>query len=124
MRENNQTFDVIYTDFSKVFDSVPHERLLRKLEHVGIRGDLLMCTTQCVRVEGKTSTWEKVIGVIPQGSLLGPLLFVIFNDLPDEVKYNICKMFADNCKIYRLVENVNLNKLQLVLCKLEVWSKK
>ena len=63
MRENNQTFDVISTDFSKAFDSVPHARLLRKLEHVEIRGDLLnwirsflMCRTQCVRVEGKTST--------------------------------------------------------------------
>ena len=59
------------------------------------------------------------------GSVLGPLLFVIFiNDLPDEVKYNICKMFADDCKIYGLVENVNLNKLQVDLCTLEVWSKK
>ena len=74
MRENNQTFDVISTDFSKAFDSAPHELLLRKLEHVGIRGDLLnwirsflMCRTQCVRVEGKTSTWEKVITGIPQG---------------------------------------------------------
>ena len=132
MRENNQTFDVIYTDFSKAFNSAPHERLLRKLEHVGIRGDLLnwirsflMRRTQCVRVEGKTSTWKKVISGIPQGSVLGPLLFVIFiNDLPDEVKYNICKMFADDCKIYGLVENVNLNKLQRDLCTLEVWYKK
>ena len=127
----DQTFDVIYTDFSKAFDSVPHERLLRKLEHVGIHRDLLnwirsflMCRTQCVRVEGKTSTWKKVISGIPQGSVLGPLLFVILiNDLPDEVKYNICKMFADDFKIYGLVENVNLNKLQLDLCTLEVWSK-
>ena len=59
MIENNHPFDVIYTDFSKAFDSVPHERLLRKLDHLGIRVNILKWIRsflsdrlQCVRVEG------------------------------------------------------------------------
>ena len=121
----------MYTDFSNAFDSVHHELLLRKLEHLGIRGDLLNWIrsfltdrTQCVKVEGKKYTWKNVLSGILQGSVLGALLFVVFiNDLPDE-RYSICKMFADDCKIYGLAENVNLNKLQLDLCKIEKWSKK
>ena len=48
-------------------------------------------------VEGEISTWSKVTSGIPQGSVIGPLLFVIFiNDMPDEVKHNACKLFADD----------------------------
>ena len=122
---------VIYTDFSKAFDSVAHERLLRKLESIGIRGNLLKWIrsflngrTQCVNVDGVRSNWKKVISGIPQGSVLGPLLFVIFiNDLPDEVKFGICKLFADDCKLYGVV-NDSENKLQTDLSNLEKWSKK
>ena len=121
MLENNKSFDVIYTDFAKAFDSIPHERLLNKLEHLGVRGDILNWIrsfltgrTQCVRVEGFTSKWMEVVSGTPQGSVLGPLLFVVFiNDLPDDMKYSICRMFADDCKLY--VGNENLNKLQIDL---------
>ena len=117
-------------DFSKAFDSVAHGRLLRKLDNVGIRGDLLKWVksflsgrTQCVNVEGVTSEWKDVISGIPQGSVLGPLLFVIFiNDLPYEAKYNVCKLFADDCKIYGGVNTTSQNKLQLDLNNLERWS--
>ena len=85
MLENNKSFDVIYTDFVKAFDSIPHEWLLNKLEHLGVRGDILNWIrsfltgkTQCVRVEGFTSKWMEVVSGIPQGSVLGPLLFVVF----------------------------------------------
>ena len=62
---------------------------------------------------------------IPQGSVLGPLVFVVFiSDLPDEFKYSICKMFADDCKIYRRLNQENVNKLQVDLTNLESWSKK
>ena len=55
----------------------------------------------------------------------GPLLFVIFiNDMPDEVKLDICKLFADDCKLYDIVNTATENKLQMDLCKLEEWSKK
>ena len=130
MIENGDMFDIIYTDFSKAFDSVAHKRLLQKLESIGIRGDLLNWIksflnkrTQCVNVDGKLSKWIKVISGIPQGSVLGPLLFVIFiNDMPDEVKFSICKLFADDCKLYGTVGDAE-NKLQMDLANLEHWSK-
>ena len=128
--ESGEPFDIIYTDFSKAFDSVPHKRLMVKLESYGIRGDILNWIesflsgrTQCVAVEGIHSTWKKVLSGIPQGSVLGPILFVIFiNDLPDEVKFNHCKMFADDCKLYGTVNQTNL--MQSDLNSLANWSEK
>ena len=65
-----------------------------------------------------------MISGIPQGSVLGPLLFVIFiNDLPDEVKFSMCKLFADDCKLYRAV-NIGENILQTDLSNFEKWSKR
>ena len=136
--DNGHSFDVIYTDFAKAFDSVAHERLLLKVEAMGIKGDLLKWIrsfltdrTQCVKVEGVTSGWKKVTSGIPQGSVLGPLLFVCFiNDMPDSVKHNICRLFADDCKLYgatkEAAENDGLteNDLQTDFTGLENWSGK
>ena len=131
MVENGDCFDVIYTDFSKAFDSVPHERLFLKLESLGIKGDILNWIksflrgrTQCVRVDGAYSSWKDVVSGIPQGSVIGPILFVIFiNDMPDAVKHNFCKLFADDCKLYGKVENTGINLMQSDLTSLEEWSK-
>lgn len=131
MIEDGDCFDVIYTDFSKAFDSVPHERLFLKMESLGIKGDILrwirsfLCgRTQCVNVDGAHSSWKEVISGIPQGSVIGPILFVIFiNDMPDAVIHNFCKLFADDCKLYGKVSANGENLVQTDLAFLEEWSR-
>ncbi|CAG2209440.1 unnamed protein product [Mytilus edulis] len=104
--------DSIFLDFSKAFDTVPHQRLFLKLEKLGIKGcilnwikSFLSGRKQCVRINNTTSTWSDVVSGVPQGSVLGPVLFLIFiNDLPDVVE-GIVKVFADDCKVYSKVSS-------------------
>ena len=83
--EDREAFDIISTDFVKVFDSVAHVRLLHKLERIGIKGDLLnwlksfLSRTPCVNVDGITSKWKEVISGIPQGSVTRPVNFCYFH---------------------------------------------
>ena len=122
--------DCIYLDFAKAFDTVPHQRLLAKMEAYGITGLILKWTEsfllnrqQQVRVGSSCSDWVDVKSGIPQGSVLGPVLFLIYiNDLPNAVE-NMVKIFADDTKIYRTISNVDdSNSLQRDLDKLEKWS--
>ena len=102
--------DAIYLDFQKAFDSVPHQRLLRKISSCGISGIIfkwikafLTNRQQKVIVNGAESDWANVDSGIPQGSVLGPILFIIFiNDMPGET---ICpiKLFADDAKLFHTV---------------------
>ena len=124
--------DVIYLDFWKAFDTVPHHRLLGKLKAYGIIGNLLQWIksflvgrTQEVVVNGSLSKCGCVASGIPQGSVLGPLLFVIFiNDILEGIKSNGL-MYADDTKIFRMISTKeDAEKLQKDIEMLESWSSK
>ena len=115
--------DVIYLDFQKAFDKVPHKRLLKKLWAYGIRGKIhswvkyfLKGRTQSVLVDGYRSTKAKVTSGIPQGSVLGLILFLNFiNDLPLVIQA-LKKLFADDAKIYQTVTSMaEVAQLQCVV---------
>ena len=108
--DNGKQTDMVVLDFSKAFDRVPHQRLLRKLHHFGIRGStyhwissFLSGRTQKVIIEGCSSDSVPVVSRVPQGSVLGPLLFLLFiNDLPDKIVSNT-RLFAYDCIVYRQI---------------------
>ena len=127
----NKPVDVAYLDFAKAFDTVPHKRLIHKLRAYGISGRLLnwiksFLTNRRQRVvQGEAkSSWSNVLSGVPQGSVLGPLLFVLFiNDLP-EIITNCVKLYADDTKIISSVANDNEKMLlQLDLNRAYEWSK-
>ena len=128
--DRGESVDVVYMDFRKAFDSVPHRRLMRKVEAHGIRGRVYKWTqnfltnrTQEVTVNGVTSAEAAVTSGIPQGSVLGPLLFIMYiNDLPDHVE-NEVRIFADDTKIFKEVQRDDKDSLQEDLDRLFDWSR-
>lgn len=128
---NTQT-DMIVLDFSKAFDKVSHPRLLHKLEHYGISGRthswitaFLSNRTQAVVIENAHSDKVNVGSGVPQGSVLGPVLFLLFiNDITDNITSTI-RLFADDCTIYRPIRSkLDHQKLQEDLTKLTTWESK
>ena len=122
--------DVLYLDYSKAFDKVPHVRLIRKMEAHGIKKDLLNWIQnwlnnrrQRVIINGCKSDWLTVLSGVPQGSVLGPLAFIIFiNDLDDAVKLlTILNKFADDSKAGHVIRSQNdqitLQNALNALCK-------
>ena len=100
--------DIIYLVFKKAFDKVPHQRLLLKLKAHGIGNGminwiekLLIDRRQRVVVDGEVSNWKSVLTGVPQGSVLGPILFLLYiNDLDDDITSKVLK-FADDTKVFR-----------------------
>ena len=124
--------DVVFLDFQKAFDKVPHKRLLFKLEDLCINDCLLKWVRdwlgdrkQRVVVGGSVSSWNGVTSGVPQGSVLGPLLFVVYiNDLDHAVGVSRIKKFADDTKVYREVcDDSDAADFQAELDSVFNWSR-
>lgn len=124
--------DIVYLDLAKAFDAVPHQRLLLKLRSYGIAGKLLEWITnfltgrrQRVGVAGEFSAWREVLSGVPQGSVLGPILFICYiNSMPETVS-SFLYMYADDTKVFRRVDvDGATTELQKDLDSLVEWSEK
>ena len=124
--------DIIYLVFLKAFDKVPHQRLLLKLKAHGIGNGMItwiekwfIDRRQRVVVDGEVSNWKSVVSGVPHGSVLGPILFLIYiNGLDDDIISKMLK-FADDTKVFRKIENdADREHLQDDLNKLIEWSEK
>ena len=113
MSDYQQT-DVIVLDFAKAFDKVGHERLLQQLQWYGVTGQtnnwirsFLSDRTQAVVVDGFTSQNKPVMAGVPQGSRLGPCLFLYYiNDIAQKMNGTV-RLFADDTMIYLVIANEN-----------------
>ena len=119
-------------DFHKAFDKVPHRRLLLKLWRYGIRGNIhkwiegfLTQRRQRVVIDGEFSPWVDVESSVPQGTVTGPLDFLLFiNDLPDDINNHV-RLFADDCILYSKVAGPeDASSLQKDLDTLTSWQNK
>ena len=124
--------DAVIMDFSKAFDMVPHNSLLVKLSGYGIQdktldwiGSFLSDRSQRVVVEGEQSDPAPVTSGVPQGSVLGPILFLVFiNDLPKAINSS-CRLFADDTIVYREISSpTDSAALQHNLEALQCWEKR
>ena len=128
--DKGQQLDAVTLDFSKAFDKVPHRRLCKKLFHYGIQGKLLQWIrgflsnrTQQVVLDGCSGASVPVISGVPQGTVLGPLLFLCYvNDIPNCVSSKI-RLYADDILIYRVITcDTDSDELQKDLVSLQKWS--
>ena len=128
--DRNNPVDAVYLDLSKAFDTVPHNKLIHKLKGYGIScnvlqwiSDFLYGRTQYVSVNGSQSTETPVTSGVPQGSVLGPILFIYYiNDMPDIVECFI-KIFADDAKASNEISSVEDSVLlQDSLKNLSSWT--
>ena len=127
---NHSQTDVTIMDFANAFHKVPHRRLLYKLDYYGIRGSTHKWITsslsgrfQKVVLGGQASDPVTVLSGVPQGSVLGPVLFLIFiNDLPENIRSSV-RLFADDCVLYRNIESpTDCQILQDDLNSLAQWE--
>lgn len=131
--DDGKEIRMVFLDVSKAFDRVWHKGLLHKLQSYGIKGKLLLwftdylsCRKQRVVHLGTCSGWQGMLAGVPQGSILGPLLFLLYiNDIVRDITANI-RLFADDTTLYLIVDNPETasqllnNSLQLIYD----WSRK
>ena len=131
MNKCHQT-NLILLDFSKAFDFFPHQRLLHKLHYYGISGPTLYWVkfflskrTQHVSINGSHSALANVTSGIPQGSVLGPVLFLLYiSDITNQMQSNI-RLFADDSIVYREIRSpTDHHILQTDIQNLTDWSNK
>ena len=131
--EQGKNVDVIYLDFSKAFDKVDFNIVLNKISNIGISGkvyEFIECFLtnrhQLVIVDGQKSNAVAVRSGVPQGSVLGPLIFLILiGDIDADVLHSIVRSFADDTRISKGISNLNdMSKLQDDLCKVYEWAER
>ena len=129
----DDSFDVcsVFVNISKAFNKVGHDVIIFKLKQNGISGNLLNLLSNFLRnrkqrvvLNGQTSSWADVNAGVPQGSILGPLLFLIYiNDLADGLSWN-AKLFVDETSLFSVVHNANTTakELNYYLVKISRWA--
>ncbi len=131
-RRDIKQVDTIVLDFAKTFDKVPHKRLTLKLKYYGISGPILHCITvfltnrtQRVLLDGSSSDTVPVSSGVPQGTVLGPLLFLLYiNDLPLSTPNYSTRLFADDSLLFRAAKTTDdCRLLQNDLNALEQWER-
>ncbi len=130
--DNKKQVDMIFLDFRKAFDSVPHSELLYKLWRLGVTGPMwgwfqsyLYDRSHFVRLDDVQSDTLSVISGVPQGSVLGPLLFIVYvNDIPDTISNSHCFLFADDAKLLKVLSSTSDHEeLQEDLLAINTWCK-
>jgi hypothetical protein len=128
--DKGKQVDIGILDFSKAFDTVPHDRLLHKIDQYGTRGPLHTWLTSClterkmrVALEGEYSDESTIVSRVPHGTVLGPILFLChINVLSNSVKSSV-SLFTDDCLLYREINNENNHTiLQNDIKNLEKWA--
>jgi len=129
--DSGKQTDVILMDIAKAFDTVPHNRLRHKLQWYGVTGNsyrwissFLRDRYQRVTIDNVSSDLVAVTSGVPQGTVLGPILFIIYmNDVVDNIKYSKIRLFADDIILYKEIETErDVQQLQEDLNSLQQWE--